>query len=167
MSTLSTTKFNQKRSTRYVFAEYPSAKIYKEHKGRSWINHLLFGDYITLDRDLTIKNGRVKARCRGSRGWVKVSEIRLDRVLEVNFVDIGQGDGCHVVTPDDKHIVIDAGRGDNMYRYLTWRYNLLKKVKPLSFPFTAIVILILISIKGLERYFLLGKLYLIRYITTV
>lgn len=154
MPTLPASKFNQKGSTRYVFAEYPSAKIYKESTGRSWRNHLLFGDYITLDQDINIRNGRVKVRCRGSRGWIKISEIRLDRVLEVNFVDIGQGDGCHIVTPDDNHMVIDAGRGDNMYRYLSWRYNLLRKTKPLSFPFTAIV-----SHSDADHYQGFGKIF--------
>lgn len=39
------------------------------------------------------------------------------------FVDIGQGDGCLLVTPKDEHFVIDAGEGDNMFRYLRWRYG--------------------------------------------
>ncbi len=139
MPVLSSSNFNKKGSNRFVFANYPSAKIYKKSTGSAWKNHLLFGDYITLNKDLTILNGRVKATSRGSSGWVKVSEISKKRILEVNFVDIGQGDGCHVVTPDDQHLIIDAGRGDNMYRYLSWRYNLLKKKRPISIPFTAIV----------------------------
>jgi hypothetical protein len=39
------------------------------------------------------------------------------------FVDIGQGDGCLMITPDDKLFVIDAGAGDNMLRFLRWRFN--------------------------------------------
>lgn len=139
MATLAPSNYNLSGRTCFVFADYPSTKIYKESTGRSWKNHLLFGDYIVLNKSLEIANGRVKASCRGSWGWVKVSEIRKERVLEVNFVDIGQGDGCHVVTPDDQHIIIDAGRGDNMFRYLTWRYNLSRKSKPIHFPFTAII----------------------------
>ena len=50
----------------------------------------------------------------------------------MNFIDIGQGDGCHIVTPDDEVILIDAGEGigftkkggDNMARFINWRYNL-------------------------------------------
>ena len=37
---------------------------------------------------------------------------------------MGQGDGCHIVTPDDKHYLIDAGKEDNLYRFLKWRFNL-------------------------------------------
>ena len=43
--------------------------------------------------------------------------------LTVCRVDVGQGDGCLLVTPNDKHVVIDAGVNDNMYRYLRWRYG--------------------------------------------
>ena len=49
------------------------------------------------------------------------------RLLEINFLDIGQGDGCHVVTPDDKIMLIDAGEGDHMCRFLNWRYNLRRR----------------------------------------
>ena len=41
-----------------------------------------------------------------------------EKMLEIIFVDVGQGDGALLVTPDDKKYVIDAGVGDNMYRYL-------------------------------------------------
>ena len=127
-----------KYNTKYTFAEYPSIKILKKSTGNSWGNHLLFGDYIKIV-DTNIVNGRVKAKSRGTVGLVKVDEIRKERILEVNFVDIGQGDGCHVVTPDDKHIIIDAGKTTNMNRYLTWRFNLYKRNTPLSFPFTVII----------------------------
>ena len=54
-------------------------------------------------------------------------EFQQHRLLEVNFVDVGQGDGCLVVTPDDKFIVIDAGEGDNMFRFLRWRFGRFQK----------------------------------------
>jgi beta-lactamase superfamily II metal-dependent hydrolase len=54
-------------------------------------------------------------------------------------VDIGQGDGSHIVTPDDQHILIDAGEFDNMNRYLTWRFYLYNKTKPLPFPFKVVI----------------------------
>ena len=127
-----------KYNTKYTFAEYPSIKIYDKSTGDGWENHLLFGDYIKI-RDTNIINGRVKAKSRNTEGWVNIDEIRKERILEVNFVDIGQGDGCHVVTPDDKHIIIDAGKGSNMNRYLTWRFNLYKRKTPLSFPFTVVI----------------------------
>lgn len=139
MAELQESRYNTgKYNTKYVFAEYPSIKIYDDSSGSAWGNHLLFGDYIKI-RDTQIVNGRVKAKSRNTNGWVDVDGIRKDRILEVNFVDIGQGDGCHVVTPDDKHFIIDAGKSTNMNRYLTWRFNLYYRKSPLSFPFTGII----------------------------
>ncbi len=139
MSQLSEKKYTKGyRNTKYTFAGFPSAKIYKASTGKKWNNHLLFGDYIKII-NTNVVDGRVYVKSRNSRGWVKVSEIQKERILEVNFVDIGQGDGCHVVTPDDQHILIDAGKTDNMLRYLIWRFNLYDKKRPLSFPFKVVI----------------------------
>ncbi len=139
MSQLDNTHYNQgPNETLYTFAGYPSIKIYKSETGNAWVNHLLFGDYIRI-KSLDIVNGRVKAKSRNRNGWVKVTDIQKQRVLEVNFVDIGQGDGCHIVTPDDQHIIVDAGETDNMNRYLTWRFYLYYKKNPLPFPFISMI----------------------------
>lgn len=122
----------------YTFAGFPDCKIYKAETGSQWNQHLLFGDYITV-LDLEIKNNRVKVKSRNKVGWVKIDSIQPERVLEVNFIDIGQGDGCHIVTPDDQHILVDAGKGDNMNRYLVWRFYLYKKTKPIDIDFKAII----------------------------
>ena len=120
------------------FANYPSTKVYKDTTGSSWKEHLLFGDYVKI-LNTEIKNGRVNCRCRGATGWIRKNDLQKERVLEVNFVDIGQGDGCHIVTPDDQHIIVDAGENDNMIRYLAWRFNLAGKRNPLPFPFIIII----------------------------
>jgi beta-lactamase superfamily II metal-dependent hydrolase len=139
MNQLSENSYNKgPGQTYYAYAGYPSIKIYKKDTGNAWANHLLFGDFIII-KSLDIVNGRVKARSRNKNGWVKADEIQKQRVLEVNFVDIGQGDGCHIVTPDDQHIIVDSGETDNMNRYLTWRFYLYNKKKPLPFPFISLI----------------------------
>ena len=120
------------------FAGYPDAKLFKESAGKEWNQHLIFGDYVEI-LDPEVTNARVRARSRNKTGWIQISKLQAERVLEINFIDIGQGDGCHVVTPDDQHILIDAGKGDNMVRYLVWRFNLYKKTTPLPFPFKVII----------------------------
>lgn len=92
------------------------------------LNHLLLGDWVrTTGAEV---NGWFPVRARGDDGWLPADVLSLTRPLEINFVDIGQGDGCHIVTPDDRVILIDAGIGDNMARFLSWRYNLRgRKVK--------------------------------------
>ncbi len=56
-------------------------------------------------------------------GWLRRENLQTNRVLEVNFVDVGQGDGAHIQTPDDKILLVDAGQEDNMFRFLRWRFG--------------------------------------------
>jgi len=130
-------KFQQLTTQGYGFAVFPDAHIY-ELPGKKAIQHLIFGDYITPPKKDDGKYKKwtssllkrvddtwwIHVRSRQEEGWMKLDSIQLERILEVNFVDIGQGDGCHMVTPADHHFIIDAGKRDNMYRFLRWRYNL-------------------------------------------
>jgi beta-lactamase superfamily II metal-dependent hydrolase len=104
------------------FAGYPAAKIFSKPDGKEAINQLLWGDWLIRRRGAQ-KNGYVQVSARGTRGWMKKDEIQDKRLLEIVFVDIGQGDGALVVTPDDQHILIDAGQEDNMFRFLRWKYG--------------------------------------------
>ncbi len=104
------------------FVSKPAVYLRSTSSGGSKKNHLLLGDWLKV-LDATPKDGSIKVRCRGDEGWLKIDEFAERRALEVNFVDIGQGDGCHIVTPDDDIILIDAGVGSNMNRFLSWRYN--------------------------------------------
>lgn len=109
-----------------MFIGYPFAVQYKSKgaagstKGKTAINQLLWGDWARIDE---IDGRWVKVQARGRSGWVRKDDLQPNRLLEVNFVDIGQGDGCHIQTPQDRAIVIDAGEGDNMYRFLRWRFG--------------------------------------------
>ena len=112
--------------TKTVYAGYPSAFIYDKPEGKKKkIQHCLWGDWLQL------KAGRSGDYCevhaRGTNGWIHKDEFQEERLLEIVFVDIGQGDGCLIVTPEDKHMIIDAGVGDNMARFLKWRYGGFKK----------------------------------------
>jgi beta-lactamase superfamily II metal-dependent hydrolase len=108
-----------------AFAGYPSAVIYGEPvpgktRGRRALQHLIWGDWLKVtDSDGDWR--RVKSR--GVDGWLHQDSIQPERLLEVNFVDIGQGDGCLIVTPKDNFILVDAGAGDNMFRFLSWRFG--------------------------------------------
>ena len=154
MAQLENHRYNERPDgSKYAFATFPDGKVYKKTTGSGWKEHLIFGDYIAI-LNTTVRNGRVKVRARGEIGWMNVESLQQERVLEVNFVDIGQGDGCHVVTPDDQHILIDAGKGDNMYRYISWRYNLYHKTEPLPFP-----LLVVISHSDTDHYQGFGKIF--------
>lgn len=120
---------------KHGFAIYPSifVKNFKTVGGErvfSNVKHLLFGDWIGLELEnelpvYEVIEGKkyVKVHARNRSGYILPNQIQFDRILEVNFIDVGQGDGCHIVTPDDKHFIVDAGASDNMFRFLKWRFN--------------------------------------------
>lgn len=110
-------------TSKNYFVSKPDVYLRSNSSGGKKTNHLLLGDWLRV-LDTTPKDGSIKVRCRGDDGWLKTDEFTDKRALEINFVDIGQGDGCHIVTPDDDIILIDAGVGSNMNRFLSWRYNL-------------------------------------------
>lgn len=104
----------------YRYAGYPTAQLYPTHTAKKGVKELLWGDWVKVTG--SEKSGRVPVRARGEDGWMNTEDLQEERLLEIVFVDVGQGDGCLVVTPNDEHHVIDAGVSDNMYRYLKWRY---------------------------------------------
>jgi len=122
------------------FINYPVAVQYQEKasnnssKGLKPINQLLWGDKARIN---TIAGDWINIRCRRRNGWVRKENLQPSAILEVNFVDVGQGDGCHVRTSEGENIVIDAGERDNMFRFLSWRYGkFIKKFRFESFIIT-------------------------------
>jgi beta-lactamase superfamily II metal-dependent hydrolase len=106
---------------KHRFAGYPAAIIYEASDRKKPLKQLLWGDYVRITGP---KKGSVyPVYSRGVKGWMDEQELQSNRLLEVAMVDVGQGDGCMIVTPDDKHILVDAGVGDNLHRFLRWRYN--------------------------------------------
>lgn len=104
------------------YAGYPSAVVYdRPEEGRRAVQHLLWGDWLRCKEGR--RDGFVEVRARGVDGWMEEGDVQEERLLEVVFVDIGQGDGALVVTPDDRCMVVDAGEGDNMFRFLRWRFG--------------------------------------------
>ena len=152
---------------RVGYATYPSVKLQKlsfdSEKGKyklSFVKELLFGDfmqpYVKDNAYVTAEVSGVeyiKVRCRNADGYIKKTEMQAERPLEVNFIDVGQGDGCHIVTPDDKHFLIDAGKSDNMYRFLKWRFNL-RTAKTSPPPFTVVI-----SHSDTDHYQGFGKIF--------
>jgi beta-lactamase superfamily II metal-dependent hydrolase len=110
------------------FAAYPSAVVYSkpgEKNRRNAVQQVIWGDWITLQG--SPQGEWIPVRARRENGWMHVNDIQEDRLLEINFVDVGQGDGCFIVTPKDKWIIVDAGQEDNMYRFLRWRFRGFKR----------------------------------------
>ena len=49
--------------------------------------------------------------------------VSQKKVLQVSFVDVQQGDGCVIETPDGKVILVDGGENQMFARYLASRYS--------------------------------------------
>lgn len=74
----------------------------RHEKPGDWdpIDHLLWGDYASF---LGPEQGEcAEVRVRGKNGWMRKEVTQEYRLLEVDFVDIGQGDGCFLLTPEDQ-----------------------------------------------------------------
>lgn len=101
------------------YARYPSAKVFDATGNQ--IQHLLWGDWVKVLG--AAQNGKVPVHVRGTDGLMSENDLEAEQLLEIVFLDVGQGDGCLIVTPDDRRLIVDAGVADNMYRYLRWRFN--------------------------------------------
>ncbi len=104
------------------YIAYPDAILYKAKDCKEVLKQLLWGDKCEIKKE---SKKEVQVSVRGTIGWLKNKEEQLQEhpIMEINFVDVGQGDGCHIHTPGNKVVVIDAGKGYEMYNFLAWRYN--------------------------------------------
>lgn len=99
--------------------------------------HVIFGDWLDVedhpaDPRLYLVRWRVwdarTGRVGIQRHQVARDDCRTDAVLDMIFVDVGQGDGCIVNVPDGARqhtLVIDAGQRSNMKNLLNWRFRYL------------------------------------------
>lgn len=134
-------------SNNIKFAGYPDAFVYIEPNEHSkWVNHLLWGEWVQILED----NGEwLKVNVRGAKdGWMKKSSLQENKLVELYFVDIGQGDGCLAIFPDGKKadgtpksrsMLIDAGQNDNMLRFINWKFNTKNDENP-PFRFDDVII---------------------------
>ena len=113
--------------TEYISKD--SAPFYKAATGNERLLELLWGDRVVYDETQGVTNGRIKARARGWNGFVNKSDLGPDSLLEIYFIDVGQGDGVLIRTPEDKHIMIDGGykrasqpTGKNAADFVDWKF---------------------------------------------
>lgn len=99
--------------------------------------HVIFGDWLDVedhpaDPGLYLVKWRVWNAATGrvgiERHQVARNDCRTEAVLDMIFVDVGQGDGCIVNVPDGSRqhtLIIDAGQRSNMKNLLNWRFRYL------------------------------------------
>ncbi len=83
-----------------------TATLYKDETGSEAKTQLLWGDRVRVDQ---VGASRSKVRARGKSGWVANGNLGDKSLLEIYVIDVGQGDGVLIRTPDHRHILIDGG----------------------------------------------------------
>lgn len=97
------------------------------------LTELLWGDRVRLERNrdgsFREADGRCRARARGRFGWVDRAHLGTRALLEFYFIDVGQGDGVLIRTPNGRHILIDGGyprqsqpTGKNAADFVDWKF---------------------------------------------
>lgn len=88
---------------------------------------LLWGDLVQVIRPST---STCEVRVRGMRGTLDKARLRSDPLLEVYFIDVGQGDGVLVRMPSGRHMLIDGGlprplqmTGKNAADFVDWKFH--------------------------------------------
>ena len=112
------------------------------HSG-SKVRQVLWGDYLTLDPQHPADADWTYILWGGSDGKpadkLKIKAGLTDNVrpLEIIFVDVGQGDGSVLITPErdggERIIVIDAGKTFHMAEFLEQRFKIKENKKNLVF----------------------------------
>lgn len=110
--------------TRSRFVGYPAAVLYSAPNGKAAMQRL-WGSFLPL----TGKKQSGFLELRYGHGddaelfWIHEDDTQERGTLELFFLDVGQGDACIITTPDNKKLVVDAGAGDNMLRFLRYRFR--------------------------------------------
>ncbi len=98
----------------------------KDEKGKRAAT-LLWGDPVHIQEST---GDLIKVIARNRIGWIKASELSDKSLLEIYVIDVGQGDGVLIKTPDGDWHLIDAGVAsrDQMTRkssanFLRWKFQ--------------------------------------------
>jgi beta-lactamase superfamily II metal-dependent hydrolase len=83
------------------------ATIPKDDEGKFATHRLIWGEPVEVLGDAG--GGRVNVKAWGKQGTMAAKDLGDERLLELYVIDVAQGDGLLVHTPDDKWHLIDAG----------------------------------------------------------
>lgn len=96
--------------------------LYKDSQDNSAADKLIYGEEVEVLG--SEENGRTEVRFRSKTGWINTQHLADNPVLEIYFIDVGQGDSTFIVTPGRMKILVDGGENDRALRFLAWKYRL-------------------------------------------
>jgi hypothetical protein len=103
--------------------------LYSEKDTSKKVRQVLWGDRLQVDAEEPDGWLRIvwSPKKDPKTYFIPKADTQPARPLEIIFVDVGQGDGAVLFTPergaDERVIIIDAGEGDEMHRVLTGRFK--------------------------------------------
>lgn len=107
------------------YARGPVSYLYDLETRKKKRKQLLWGDWLRLGDDINAEWSEVIWGIE--KLAIKKKDVQSERLLELIFLDVGQGDGCILTTPDqgakERIMIIDAGLGRNMNGYLKYRFR--------------------------------------------
>ncbi len=105
------------------FVGYPSAVLVDDDNKP--VIQRLWGSYLQLTGKK--EAGFLQVKMGKDLLWIDENDTQSDGLLEIVFVDIGQGDGCLLSIPQPgkfpRNLVVDAGASDNMVRFLRDKFT--------------------------------------------
>ncbi|TMM53876.1 hypothetical protein FEE95_18440 [Maribacter algarum] len=102
---------------------------------RKKVKQVLWGDWLCIDptKNKTYEREKYLAVIWAPNSdnpetlFILETHTAEKRPMELIFLDVGQGDGCVLITPerdqDERIMIIDAGKGDNMNAFLERRFK--------------------------------------------
>lgn len=111
--------------------------VRKAAEGKTWKKgrrgSLIWGDRVRVLTRLPAENvARVSARGADSpwgEMWMNLDDLGGEPLLELYIIDVGQGDGLLVVTPEGHHLMVDGGNlrrnqngGKNAADFVDWKF---------------------------------------------
>lgn len=128
---------------RFVNLRADGSPVHLHDENRKKFREVIWGDYLKVKKDLG--DGWLEidwaARSPTKRRtlYIRKEDTVARRPLEIIFVDVGQGDGAVLISPEtgdqERIVVIDAGEGGNMRAFLAARFQTYR-----GFDFAAAVI---------------------------
>lgn len=131
----------------FVFVDLPphyeSVYLYSRDDGSGddpeSVRQVLWGDFLWLDESVdfdahsewTMVVWAPKDPEKRRELRIYTRHVKAGRPLEIIFVDVGQGDGSVLISPErderERIIVIDAGKGEHMGQFLDARFRSYRK----------------------------------------
>ena len=91
--------------------------------------YFIWGDRVKVMSGDVLADPVAKIAGRGIEAWMKTENLGGDPLLELYVIDVGQGDGLLLVTPEGHHIMVDGGNtrafqnsGKNAADFVDWKF---------------------------------------------